>query len=311
MIHTTISLIKFKRLQRRLGMKLYEIVGILESLWMTTSLNAPQGDIGKLSNEDIAAALEYPGNEDELISALVETGWLDKDETYRLLVHDWANHAPNFIKGALARRGENFATPGIQPQGCNPKDATLEVQPQGSHPLNLTKPNLTKPNLTKPKLERASEGQAGPDGATTFQSQGAYQQKSPARIYAEVTGEVLLEPQARWLYQKLGGDDPEVMERWRKVVEGSMGFTWGKGRLNACFDHFQRGEIPGGGQSQAKARVESGGEGAHYPDPFAGMSEAEIRAKHARFMRVREIGLAAVLAEEEAAEEGQKALEPP
>ena len=57
MKHVTPDLMKFKRLQRSLGESLRSTVGILELLWIATQKNAPAGDIGKFSDEEISTYL--------------------------------------------------------------------------------------------------------------------------------------------------------------------------------------------------------------------------------------------------------------
>ena len=90
---------KLKRLKRRLQIPQYAAVGLLESLWHMTATQAPRGDIGKWSDEDIAANLEWPGDETELIEVLVGCGWLDEDPEHRLIVHDWDQHADSDVRG--------------------------------------------------------------------------------------------------------------------------------------------------------------------------------------------------------------------
>ena len=90
----TESKAKFKKLQRRLGLRQWQCVGLLESVWQVTARDAPRGDIGRLSNEDIAATIEWEGDENELVATLVATGWLDECDTHRLVVHDWHDHCP-------------------------------------------------------------------------------------------------------------------------------------------------------------------------------------------------------------------------
>lgn len=99
----TPSLAKFKRLQRRLGLVTYECVGLLETLWWVTAQNAPQGDIGRLGDEEIAAMVEWRGDAVELVKALTETHWLEPSERHRLLVHDWADHCPRWVRSKLGR----------------------------------------------------------------------------------------------------------------------------------------------------------------------------------------------------------------
>ncbi len=82
----TESKLKFKKLQRRLKLPLWQAVGLLETLWRVTERNAPAGDIGRLSNEDIAAAIEWDGDADELVATLVATGWLIRDVHGRLML---------------------------------------------------------------------------------------------------------------------------------------------------------------------------------------------------------------------------------
>ena len=101
---------KMRRLCRKLDVPLYQAMGILECLWHLTAVEAWRGDIGKLSNEDIALALDYRGDEDQLIEALIASGWIDKDETYRLLVHDWAEHADNTVQKRAKRSIESGQT---------------------------------------------------------------------------------------------------------------------------------------------------------------------------------------------------------
>lgn len=167
-----IQSVKFLRLKRRLRLAHWQCVGILESLWLITQTNAPRGDIGRLSNEDIAAMLEWPDDADELVNALVECGWLDRSEEFRLLVHDWQHHCPAYIRGSLSSQGTSFAgceppesaqglAPGLSPP-AKPQ-AKPTAKPQGLAPPvpNLTKPDLTEPNQTKPKNPVRSGAPAG------------------------------------------------------------------------------------------------------------------------------------------------------
>lgn len=105
----TTEKVKFKKLKRRLQLPEWQCIGLLESLWRLTATSTPEGDIGRLSNEDIAATIEYDEDADELIGHLVDCGWLDECPESRLIVHDWSEHAPNFIKGYIKRHGKSFA----------------------------------------------------------------------------------------------------------------------------------------------------------------------------------------------------------
>ena len=153
MKHTTPDSMKFKRLCRRLGMTPVVAAGTLELLWIATARNAPPGDIGRFSNEDIAIQVYWEGDADELVEALVETGWLDLSQQHRLVVHDWHEHAPRYIHAWMKSKGLTFAScsPAVSTTGLTtvqpiepPIEATAVATIEGGIP-NLTVPNLTVP----------------------------------------------------------------------------------------------------------------------------------------------------------------------
>lgn len=94
---------KMKRLCRRLGIPRWQAVGLLESIWALAAMETPRGDIGKLSNEDIADAIEYEGDAGQMIDGLVAARWLDPHPEFRLVVHDWFDHADDAVHMKLAR----------------------------------------------------------------------------------------------------------------------------------------------------------------------------------------------------------------
>lgn len=95
-----------KRLCRRLDLKLWQAVGIMESLWHLTARECPRGNIGKLSDEDIALGIDWDGEPSILIAALLSSGWLDPTE--RLGVHDWHEHADDAVQSRIARAKLHF-----------------------------------------------------------------------------------------------------------------------------------------------------------------------------------------------------------
>ena len=108
-----------KRLCRRMDIPLWQAVGIMEMLWQVTAREAPRGDIGKLSDEDIALALDYRGDESALIDHLVAAGWIDRDPSHRLVIHDWYDHADDAVHMRIARSRQFFV------RGERPKLARL------------------------------------------------------------------------------------------------------------------------------------------------------------------------------------------
>lgn len=93
---------------RALDIPKYSAVGLLECLWHLTAKEAPSGDIGKLDNEDIALQLDWRGDPDTLIDALIQSRWLDEHPTARLVIHDWAEHREDAVDNWLARSGHRY-----------------------------------------------------------------------------------------------------------------------------------------------------------------------------------------------------------
>jgi len=94
---------KIAHLCELLRVKLPTAVGYLELLWHFTAEFAPQGDIGRFADQRIEAAISWPGSPGNLASALVEAGWLDRNEEHRLVVHDWHDHADDAVRKRLSR----------------------------------------------------------------------------------------------------------------------------------------------------------------------------------------------------------------
>lgn len=143
--------LKFKKLKARLKLSFWEAVGLLESLWLITYANAPCGDIGRLTDEEIAVALEWEGEPQKLIEALVDSHWLDRYPCacHRLIVHDWHEHCSNSHKGNFAKYRKRFAMQ-------SPCDALRSVL-GASLESNQTKPNPTN----QPTNEDACGGLVG------------------------------------------------------------------------------------------------------------------------------------------------------
>ena len=159
MKHQTPESMKFRKLQRRLGATRRTTVGTLELLWIATQKNAPRGDIGRFSDEEIAIECEWEGDPALLVNSLVDCGWLDRCDDSRLVVHDWPEHAPSWVKRQLARHKKSFVTAtNLLPV----TDDRLEATP------NLTQPNPTQPN---PKTNAAKSPPVYPDWFEAFWSE--------------------------------------------------------------------------------------------------------------------------------------------
>jgi hypothetical protein len=179
-IHTARQSPKFIKLKRRLRGIVPEgpftdpesvAIAILERLWHATASGPIRGDIGSFDDEVIAEACGWPLEASLLIDLLVECGWLDRHPTHRLLVHDWHQHAPNHVKGNVAKKG-GFLTyrdgdaPAAEPKG-EPKGPAPEVEPQRTSAPNLTKPNPTTVGRMSTACDSTDEAATAADSSLT------------------------------------------------------------------------------------------------------------------------------------------------
>jgi hypothetical protein len=136
----TTEKLKFKRLIKALGVPSYQGAGILESLWHLTAKNTPDGGIGRHTNQEIAEAIGWEKDGDALINILVDQKWIDPNDKFRLVVHDWPDHCEDSIHASLARKIQHMA------DGSRPKISKL--------------PASERPEVTSAfeALERAQKG---------------------------------------------------------------------------------------------------------------------------------------------------------
>jgi hypothetical protein len=110
-------------LMAALNVPKYAACGLLELLWHQFTVKyAPQGDVGRWADAQIAAGVSWDGEPGVLISALVKAGWLDEHPKHRLVVHDWPDHAEDAVHKTLARSCQRFAS------GAAPKLAGLNSE---------------------------------------------------------------------------------------------------------------------------------------------------------------------------------------
>lgn len=178
----TTEKLKFKNLQRRLKLPLWQAVGLLETIWKVAYRNAPAGDIGRLPNDEIAAAIEWAGDADELVKVLVETRWFDADPVHRLLVHDWEEECEGWLRANFERYKKQFAKPThIKPpddEGQDTKQLAVQttVQPTSSASLPFhTIPSPTPP-LPSACADLASATWEGVEGILRDEGLGIYAQ---------------------------------------------------------------------------------------------------------------------------------------
>lgn len=99
---------KMERLAALLKVPHPHAVGIMEMLWHFAAEQTPRGDIGAVSDEMIARAVMWRKKPAVLIQAFVQAGWLETHSEYRLIIHDWGQHADDATRKRLQRAGKDF-----------------------------------------------------------------------------------------------------------------------------------------------------------------------------------------------------------
>jgi hypothetical protein len=146
---------KFADLKAILGRPKFAVLGCLEALWHFTAEYAPLGDVGRFTDAQIERWIDWDGEPGELIRALVAARFLDVDSQHRLLVHDWADYAPEYLKKRTKRQGLDFVRGKPQivsavVQTCPDIGGEIEKLAADGCPPNPTQPNPTQPNPIPP-----------------------------------------------------------------------------------------------------------------------------------------------------------------
>lgn len=131
---------KMRRLARYLDIEIYSARGIMETLWSATCDEAPAGNIGKLSDEDLADIIGWKGDAEALTAAMVRAGWLDTTDTYRLVIHDWPDHCQDYVHAKLAKAGMRFAN------GSIPQISKLNQAQRKNVPTEFKMPPAFEPD---------------------------------------------------------------------------------------------------------------------------------------------------------------------
>lgn len=101
---------KIRRLAVILGIPWPQAIGLCGLLWRFTAKHAPTGEIGRHDDEEIAAALEWPGDASEVLEAMLTCRLLDGvSGPVRFVVHDWPDHAPRYVLSTLKRKGMDYS----------------------------------------------------------------------------------------------------------------------------------------------------------------------------------------------------------
>jgi hypothetical protein len=136
---------KTHALAHALGVEVWAAAGLLECIWHFTGRYAPRGDIGRWPDERIAADVGWRGDPARLVSILTHSGFLDAHPLYRLVVHDWHDHADETTKKHLKRHKLSFASRSRRVSGH-----VQDTSGPGPDSPRPTKPSRAVPSLASP-----------------------------------------------------------------------------------------------------------------------------------------------------------------
>jgi hypothetical protein len=138
---------KTKRLCRVLKLKRRDAVGLLHMLWWWALDYYPEGDLGAVSDEDIAEAVDWARDPSEVVAALTLAGFLDEGRR----LHDWDDYAGRLIERRAANAERKRQARASRQSPGRPPDVRGTSQQCPVLPdRTLTGPDRTGPDRTGP-----------------------------------------------------------------------------------------------------------------------------------------------------------------
>jgi hypothetical protein len=134
---------KFRALSRAVGNPALAL-GSLELLWHAC-WDACDPIVG--TAEDVEDVTFWRGERGALVGALLDAGFIDYDTSANVYsVHDFADHAPDYVKKRIARESAKHAANGGRPADKR----TPHIQTNGGHGDEQTAETRTPPNPVQP-----------------------------------------------------------------------------------------------------------------------------------------------------------------
>lgn len=159
---------KIYKLMDVLGVSKSQAVGILGLLWTWALEAAENGDLTEFSPRAIADACEWKKGADKLMSALIDSGWIERNGDGHIMIHDWDMYTWRYYDKMEQTREQTRRRVKEYRERKKALHGNEEVTPAPLQPDNEnnacntpTEPNLTEPNLTVPK----DNDICAPDGA--------------------------------------------------------------------------------------------------------------------------------------------------
>lgn len=150
---------KTRKLARLLGCSIPTAIGHLHLLWHFALKYAPDGDLARFDNDEVADGCMWEGDASDLYDALRSAGWINDDAT----IHDWQDYGGKAIK----QKEDNAE----RQQRWRDRHKTVS-QPSPNKPVTVTSPlynALEEKRIDQKKEEERIDPptpQSGGGGAT-------------------------------------------------------------------------------------------------------------------------------------------------
>lgn len=152
---------KTKRLARLLGVSIPAAVGHLHFLWWWALDFAPDGVLEKYDKYDIAEAMAWDDDEDKLVAALLDCGYIDETEDHGLIIHDWGEYAGKLLERRAKDRARKRAAAenaGVPPAVRGSSDGTDAEGAESRAESLVTNQPTNQPKPTVPNQPTVPTG---------------------------------------------------------------------------------------------------------------------------------------------------------
>lgn len=145
---------KTRKLARLLGINRVQVVGHLQFFWWWAMNYAPDGDLARFDELDLATGAEWEGEPSLFVEAMVAAGFVDCDGD-ATSIHDWQEYGGKLIRRKTAnaeRMKEARAAHVAEPE----KPQSLHVSPRAEH-VQDTCETRVKPEKSREEKSREQD----------------------------------------------------------------------------------------------------------------------------------------------------------
>ena len=158
------------------------LLGMLVSLWLWALDNTPDGGLDGITNRTIARATRWPEKKaDQLVTALINNGWIDRTEEGGLALHDWNEYGGKLTERRSADRARKQRKSAERRWNSAGIPAEKDGNRSGNPSLHYTTlQNTTEQNTTE------HQPPVSPDGATGGETCGPDGPAAPSVDYKAI-----------------------------------------------------------------------------------------------------------------------------